>query len=50
VAYYLSNSEAKALFAAPATAKEAASGADETDAQCWIVDDAELAKLTADLS
>jgi long-chain acyl-CoA synthetase len=50
VAYYLSNSEAKALFAAPATAKEAASGADETDAQCWIVDDAELANLTADLS
>jgi long-chain acyl-CoA synthetase len=49
VAYYLSNSAAKALFAPPPTAKEAASGAEETDAQCWIVDDAELAKLTADL-
>src|SRR6202012_4028481 len=49
VAYYPSNSAAKALFAAPATAKEAVSGADETDAQCWIVDDAELATLTADL-
>jgi long-chain acyl-CoA synthetase len=50
VAYYLSNSEAKALFAAPPTAKEAVSGAEETGAHCWIVDDAELAKLTADLS
>jgi long-chain acyl-CoA synthetase len=49
VAYYLSNSAAKALFAAPPTAKEAVSGAAETRAQCWIVDDAELAKLTADL-
>jgi len=49
VAYYLSNSAAKALFAAPTTAKEAVSGTEETGAQCWIVDDAELAKLTADL-
>jgi len=49
VAYYLSNSGAKALFATPPTAKEAASGADETGAHCWIVDDASLAKLTADL-
>src|ERR1700761_2139496 len=49
VAYYLSNTAAKALFAAPATAEEAVSGAEETDAQCWIVDDAELARLTADL-
>jgi long-chain acyl-CoA synthetase len=49
VAYYLSNSEAKALFATPPTAKEAASAADETGAHCWIVDDASLAKLTADL-
>jgi long-chain acyl-CoA synthetase len=49
VAYYLSNSGAKALFASRSIAKEAASGADETGAQCWIVDDAELAKLTADL-
>jgi long-chain acyl-CoA synthetase len=49
VAFYLSNSEAKALFAAPPTAKEAVSGAEETGAQCWIVDDAELAQLIADL-
>ena len=49
VAYYLSNSAAKALFAAPTTAKEAVSGAGETGVQCWIVDDAELANLTADL-
>ena len=49
VAYYVSNSAAKALFAAPTTAKEAVSDAEETGAQCWIVDDAELAKLTADL-
>src|SRR5882757_1256559 len=49
VAFYLSNSGAKALFASPPIAEEAASGADETGAQCWIVDDPELAKLTADL-
>src|ERR1700756_3315612 len=49
VAYYLSNSDAKALFAAPAAGEEAASGAKETGAQCWIVDDAELVKLSADL-
>ena len=49
VAYYLANSSAKALFAAPPTAEEAVSGAEETGAQCWIVDDAELAKLIADL-
>ena len=49
VAYYLSNSDAKALFATPAAAEEAASGADETGTQCWIVDDAELAKLSAEL-
>jgi long-chain acyl-CoA synthetase len=49
VAYYLSNSGAKALFATPSSADEAASGAEQTAAQCWIVDDAELAKLTADL-
>src|SRR3984885_9107240 len=44
VAYYLSNSEAKALFATPPAAGEAVSGADETGAHCWIVDDAELTK------
>jgi long-chain acyl-CoA synthetase len=49
VAYYLSNSGAKALFATPPVAAEAASGAHETGTQCWVVDDAGLAKLIADL-
>ena len=49
VAFYLSNSGAKALFAAPAFADEASAGADETGAQCWIVDDAGLMELIADL-
>jgi long-chain acyl-CoA synthetase len=49
VAYYLSNSGAMALFATPPAAQEASSGADEAGALCWIVDDAELAKLTVDL-
>src|ERR1700720_1343094 len=47
VAYYLSNSGAKALFASPPIAEEAASGADETGARCWVRVDAGLAKLTA---
>ncbi len=49
VSYYLSNSGTKALFAAPAFADEATAGADEVGAQCWIVDDAGLAELIADL-
>ena len=49
VSYYLSNSGAKALFAAPAFAPEATAGAAEVRARCWVVDDAGLAKLTADL-
>ena len=49
VAYYLSNSGAKALFATPGFADEASAGADETGAQCWIVDDAGLMDLIADL-
>src|ERR1700720_2600515 len=47
VSYYLSNSGAKALFASPPIAGEAASGADESGAQCWVRVDAGLAKLTA---
>src|ERR1700753_4034317 len=50
VAYYLSNSGAKALFAAPAFADEATAGADEVGAQCWVVDDAGLAELIDDLA
>ncbi|MBO0864297.1 MAG: long-chain fatty acid--CoA ligase [Mycobacterium sp.] len=49
VTYYLSNSGAKALFATPAFAGEANSGADEVGVQCWVVDDAGLAKLITDL-
>ncbi len=49
VSFYLSNSGAKALFAAPAFAAEATAGAGEGGAQCWVVDDAGLAELTADL-
>src|ERR1700760_2165699 len=49
VSYYLSNSGAKALFATPAFADEATAGAAEVDARCWLVDDAALMKLIADL-
>jgi long-chain acyl-CoA synthetase len=49
VAYYLSNSGAKALFATPAFADEATAGAAEVRARCWVVDDAALMKLIADL-
>ncbi len=49
VSYYLSNSGAKALFAAPAFAEAASAAASEVGAQCWLVDDAGLADLIADL-
>jgi long-chain acyl-CoA synthetase len=49
VSYYLSNSGAKALFAAPAFAAEATAGAADVRARCWVVDDDGLAKLIADL-
>jgi long-chain acyl-CoA synthetase len=49
VAYYLSNSGAKALFATPAFAEEATAGAAEVGARCWVVDDAGLMALVADL-
>jgi len=49
VAYYLSNSGAKALFATPAFADEATAGAAEVRARCWVVDDARLMELIADL-
>ena len=49
VSYYLSNSGAKALFGTPAFAEEAAAGAAEVGAQCWLVDDDGLMKLIADL-
>ena len=49
VTFYLSNSGAKALFGTPDFADEANAGADEVGAQCWIVDDARLTDLIADL-
>ncbi len=49
VSYYLSNSGAKALFGSPAFADEASAGAAEVGAQCWLVDDAGLMQLIADL-
>src|SRR6201993_1673533 len=49
VSFYLSNSGAKALFGTPAFADEATAGAAEVGAQCWVVDDAGLMKLIADL-
>ena len=49
VAFYLSNSGAKAMFAAPAFGDQATAGAAEVGARCWLVDDPGLAKLVADL-
>ncbi len=43
VAFYLSNTGAKALFAATVFAEEANAGAAEAGAKCWVVDDAGLA-------
>jgi long-chain acyl-CoA synthetase len=50
VSFYLSNSGAKALFATPAFAEESYAGAAEVGARCWLVDDAGLMKLVADLA
>lgn len=49
VSYYLSNTGAKAMFATPAFAEDANAGAAEAGAQCWVIDDAGLAELIADL-
>lgn len=49
VSYYLSNSGATALFAAPAFADEATAGAAHAGAQCWLVDDTSLMKLITGL-
>jgi len=49
VEFYLSNTGAKALFAMPANAEEAQAAAAAVGAQCWLVDDAGLAELIADL-
>jgi long-chain acyl-CoA synthetase len=49
VEFYLSNTDAKALFATPAFAEEATCGADAAKAQCWVIDDAGLTELIAEL-
>jgi long-chain acyl-CoA synthetase len=49
VEFYLSNTGAKALFSTPASADEARAGAAAAGAECWLVDDAGLAALIADL-
>jgi long-chain acyl-CoA synthetase len=45
VAYYLSNSGAKALIGTPIFANEASAGAAEVGARCWLVDDGGLVDL-----
>ena len=49
IAFYLTNTGAKALFATPAFAEEAAAGTAAAGVPCWLTDDAGLAKMTADL-
>ena len=49
IEFYLSNTGTKALFATPANAEEAQAAAAAVGAQCWLVDDAGLAELIADL-
>jgi long-chain acyl-CoA synthetase len=49
VEFYLSNTGAKALFGAPAFAEAATDGAAAAGAQAWLVDDATLPTLVADL-
>ncbi|MGZ8801197.1 MAG: long-chain-fatty-acid--CoA ligase [Mycobacterium sp.] len=49
IEFYLTNTGAKALFATPAFAEEAAAGTAAAGANCWLTDDASLAKMAADL-
>ena len=49
IEFYLSNTGATALFATPAFAAEATAAAAAAGAKCWLVDDADLVRLTADL-
>jgi len=50
VEFYLSNTGAKALFGAPGFDAAAAQGAEAVGAKLWVVDDAELARLTDGLA
>jgi long-chain acyl-CoA synthetase len=49
VQFYLSNTDAKALIGTPGFATAATDGAKGAGAKSWLVDDAELARLTDDL-
>jgi long-chain acyl-CoA synthetase len=49
VQFYLSNTGAKALIGTPGFAGPATNGAEGAGAKLWLVDDAELARLTGDL-
>jgi long-chain acyl-CoA synthetase len=49
VQFYLSNTDAKALIATPGFAGAATEGAEGAGAKLWLVDDAELARLTEEL-
>ena len=49
VQFYLSNTDAKALIGSSGFAGAATEGAESAGAKLWLVDDAELARLTADL-
>ena len=49
VQFYLSNTDAKALIGSPGFAGAATDGAESAGAKLWLVDDAELSRLTADL-
>src|SRR4029079_14791197 len=49
VQFYLSNTDAEALIGSSGFARAATEGAESAVAKLWLVDDAELARLTADL-
>ena len=49
VQFYLSNTDSKALIGSPGFAGAATDGAQGAGAKLWLVDDAELARLTADV-
>ena len=49
VRFYLSNTDSKALIGSPGFAGAATDGAESAGAKLWLVDDAELSRLTADI-
>jgi long-chain acyl-CoA synthetase len=49
VQFYLSNTDSKALIGSAGFARAATEGADTAGAKLWLVDDAELSRLTVDL-